>query len=286
MYDYKRAMDNDGYNYLFSRNSYRFINKKSNGKSWIVYPNAYGVYYPYDDSKLVGVRPVVNLNDSLYIIAGNGSASAPYKLNDYSYGKENSKLSDRLNGEYISYSGYLWRKTGVDSDGNTKLVIADIIFKAGTSEYLTAGYKVSDKEKIFNPIEEGNLGYVINEEIINYLDSKYLVNHSWDLPSYSSDINYDKFDKTTFKARISIPTSYDLFSGSNGNEKLRNRGYWLLDSVKDSAFSLMINQSNGIAFEVDQNFFYTNCLKLVVYIKEDIKISNGKGTADSPYFVK
>lgn len=286
MYEYKRAMDSEGYNYLFSRNTYRFINKTSNGKSWIVYPNDYSVYYPYDDNKLVGVRPVINLNDSLYIVSGNGSNTSPYKLNDYKYGKENSKLSDRLTGEYISYSGYLWRKVGVDNDGNTKLVMADIISKVGTSEYLKAGYKLSDKEKIFNPTEEGNLGYVINEEIINYLDSKYLVNHSWELPSYKADVNYDKFDKNTFKARISIPTSYDLFSGSNGNDDLRNTAYWLLDTVKDSPFSLMVNQSNGIAFEVDQSFFDQNGLKLVVYIKKDIKISNGKGTVDSPYYVK
>ncbi len=282
--DYKKSLVGDK-SYLMTRNSYRFLNKVDTINSWIKYSYKGKPIHSYDDTSLVGIRPVIILKDNLFILSGDGRTDTPFKLNDYKTGNENDLVKDRIIGEYVYYSGSYWRITGKDSEGNVKMTMAETFRIAKTSEVLNAKYEDNVK-RIFDPTEKGNLGYKINNEIIDYIDDKYLVSKSWDLPLYSMEKKYSELEKKTFKAKISIPTSYDLFSGCNGNDSLRKGSYWLLDYMDDEVDLFMINESNGLAFIVDRALYETNGLKLTVYIKGNSKISSGMGIFSSPYYIK
>lgn len=259
------------------------LDSMSNGLKWHVYIQEDKLIGTEASSEYLGVKPVLNLNTDIYVVSGKGTMDSPYKLNDYSYAKENEKISDRLDGEYFSYSGHLFRKTGVDKDGNVHLVMANIMYKAGTQEQLKLSYDDGIEDKKFNPTEVGNIGYKLNNDILLFLNDKYLVKHTFKVPTYQPDINYDKSETFDVDAYLALPASYELFSGTNYFLQ-DDLNYILLDYSHDSV--VFVNPGNSMLFSMSQNFWGDCGIKLSLYVKGDIKISSGSGTPGDPYYLK
>jgi len=259
------------------------LDSMSNGLKWHVYIGSNQLVGTEASSTYLGVKPVINLKTNLYVNSGDGTSTNPYKLNDYSYAKENEKLKDRLDGEYFVYSGYVFRKIGTDKDGNVHLVMADIMGKAGTQEQLTIAYDENITDKKFNPSEEGNIGYKLNNDTILFLSDKSLVQHSFKIPSYQLNKNYNQLEASNVNAYLAFPTSYELFSGINHFYRA-DLNYMLLDYAKDSV--VFINTGNSMLFAMEEDIWGEMGIKLSLYLKGNLKISSGSGTPYDPYYLK
>lgn len=241
----------------------------------------------YDKSRLIGVRPSFYLDPTnLYITQGNGSYSNPYKLNDYQYGRDNDNLNSRYLGEYVSYSGQVFQIAGFDENGNTKLVGVSNLLNSTTNIPLVATYENSDPIKKFNPTEEGNIAYQLNNHILDYIDEKLIVEHQYEIPTYDKTKRYHEWEKEKVTAMIGIPASYELFSSQNSDEQFIRYNYWLSDSVNTENYYVMVNSANGLGFDVSLGEFRSNAFKATIYLTSTTKLSSGRGTVQNPYFVK
>lgn len=278
MYEFANTMV-DGYTYI--SNTGWLLDTFGTDTAWHTFISAYRSVATEPSTSILGVKPVINLKDNLYVVRGNGTAEDPYKLNDYNYGKENETINSRLDGEYFNYSGYVFRKAGEDKDGNVKMVMAGVMNKSGTNDALKIAYATQDKK--FNVNEEGNVGYILNNDLLLYISDKYLVKHDFEVPIYEASKNYDELETYTVDAYMSLPASYDLFS-TDSNFYYSDVNYLLVDYVGENV--MFINPGNAMPFILDQSVWKDNGVKAVIYLKGDVKISSGNGTANSPYFIK
>lgn len=278
MYEFQNTMLNGS---SYAKSTAWLLDTYAEDISWYVFSSGSEPLTMDFSTSILGVKPVINLKDSLYVVKGDGTAENPYKLNDYSYGEENDPINSRLDGEFFNYSGYVFRKAGEDKDGNVKMVMAGIMRESGTANPLKVAYTTQDKK--FNVNEEGNVGYTLNNDILLYINDKYLVKHDFEVPIYQVGKNYDELEKYSINAYMSLPASYELFS-TDSSFYLSNANYLLVDYVGENV--MFINPGNSIPFIMDQSIFQDNGVKAAIYLKGDVKISSGNGTVNNPYFIK
>lgn len=280
--EYEKAKS-AGYSYLMKKLKFSMINKKNESSIWINDISYSNGYNNMSASDILGVRPVIVLDKSIFLTGGNGTMEDPFKLQDYTYGKENNKLSTRLIGEYVHFSGYDFRISGIDDDGNIKLTAADLLTRDTTNGFVTISYKESDKLKP-DVNEEGNLYHKLNNEALNYLTEDLIIKHEYEIPQYTTGTKYKEYKKTTITSKISLPASYEMFSSVNSYAN-NNIVYWLSDYTEDGLAGI-VNTANGIAFNLNYKTFPKNGIKPVIYLKSNAYIVSGKGTVSEPYFVR
>lgn len=284
LYDFQMSRDN-GATYLNTITEYWLMNKKDDRFGYIHSFFNSNLITTNESTSISAVRPVINLNKGLYVITGDGSIEKPYKLGDYNYGKENDLLKTRLIGEHVTYFGMSFRISDVDKDGNIKLVSTGYLRNNTTGDFIYDSYKNKDSIKKFDPSEKGNIGYALNNDYIDYIDQKLIVSHKFERPIYDSTKKYSEFKKEEFEAKISIPSSYELFSATN-DSMTGQANYWLIDYIPDGKTAFMTNSQNGRTFIIDDSIYNSNGFKLVFYVRGSTKISGGRGTVVNPYYIK
>ena len=113
--DYNKTKSDSG-TFLDEIYGYYLITQNSKNE---VYGNIYG----YEISsrtpeEIRNVRPSIVLKKDLFVLGGDGSQSKPYRLGDYKIGSKDDYLNTRLIGEYVDYSGMLFRISGFDDNKN------------------------------------------------------------------------------------------------------------------------------------------------------------------------
>ncbi len=272
--------------YLDTINPYWFINKSYEVKAWAHYYFDQRGLREIDDVSLMGVRPVINLKANLYVSNGNGSYEKPYKIGDYNTGKENDLLNTRLVGEHVIYSGYEWRISDKDDDGNVKLAMIGALKNVKTNDTLYTDYSNANGILKFNVKEEGNLGYKLNNDYIDYIKDNLIIKHEFTVPTYEQGQYYNKLKTEKFSAKLSLVSSYEMFSGNTELQDYFQGNYWLIDYVPDGSSAYMINSQNGMVFSVSKDNYGTNGMRLVVYLDKKVKLTKGSGTHLDPYYVK
>lgn len=240
-----------------------------------------GLMYP-------SVRPSFNLNKNIYMISGDGTKEKPYMIGDYKQGKENDLLKERLIGEYVKFSGYLTRISDITKDGNIQLTFMEELESkktTGARERIKIDMGSQENYK-FNNVQENNIGYLLNNEYINYLISKYLVEEEFKVPTTVNSLKYNEYEMTSLKGKIFLPYSYQMFSSDYHHTDNGVSGYLLSDysSVDNQIFA--VNPGNQICFEFLKDTFNQYTLKPVVFITKNAKISSGNGTVSKPYILK
>lgn len=285
VYDYQASKLNNE-TYLNFITEYWLINRKDERFTYIHHmSNNNDGITTNDSTNISGVRPVVILNKNLYLISGNGTLTNPYQVGDYKMGKTNDLLNTRIIGEHVSYFGMSFRIADIDKEGYVKLISTGYLQNNTTKNYIYSSYNNSESVKRFNPTEEGNIGYQLNNEHLDYIDDSLMVSHEFILPTYDLNQKYSEWKTTTFKAKLSIPVTYDMFAATN-EQMTGQANYWLLDYIDDNQ-AFMINSSNGKTFTINQSSEYqSNGFKIVFYVDKNIKIKNGNGTSINPYVIK
>ncbi len=275
----------DSNTYLLGKQYFWLLDRINDSNINIAYSSGSDGFMAWNGRSFSAVRPVINLTTDIYIMSGSGTIDQPYKLNDYEYAKENEKIQDRYDGEYFSYSGYLFRKIGEDKDGNVKMIMASNMRNPETLDQFLLDYKDNVEEWRFDPNVVGNVGHTLNDELLLHLSDKYIVQHEYEVPEIDPDQYFDQWKKTKVKTWLSLPASYELFSSYNILGDSMDFNFLLLDYSPSNEITF-VNTGNSMAFTMDQEILGENTVKVVLYLKGNLKISSGKGLYDNPYYLK
>lgn len=272
-------------NYLYPNSISWVKNSKNEKESYAVrnrFYNTNAQYMSFDKNYNFGVRPVITIKGDALVINGNGTQKNPYSIGDFSYGNTNDKINSRYTGEFISYSGMLWRIIETESDGTTKVIADTTVYNNG--ERVNTFYDTDAKAKIYNPNQSGNVGYFINNEATKYIDTKYFVNKEIEVPIYKNNIKYGEETTTKkYKVKLSAPNMYEIFSAFDFNSETM-KSYWLINSSRAQYTKAVISDIGvvmyGILYDYDEYG-----VRPVGYLNKNCVIVRGEGTRDNPYVI-
>lgn len=279
--DYNNSLDSNGSSYLYPSIISLLANKKNDKEVYTTRQYFMGTDYKYmsfDINYGFGVRPVITINKDILLKSGDGTLNSPYSFESYDKAKAGDKLSSRYSGEYITYSGYTWRIMDALDDGTVKVILNDSL--RDNNSIITTSYNTSDKAKIYNPNQKGNVGYFINNKMTEYINTDYFVSKNISVPIYSNRASYKGETSTKkYKVKLSAPNMYDMFTASNYNSS-----YWLINSSKTQYIKYVVSD-NGTVYYTDLGDDFSAGIKLIGYLNKNCSIKSGDGTLINPYVI-
>lgn len=278
--DYNLSFDGSR-SYLDKSNFTWYANQASDDNAWAItstdtYPNT---IIATDKTNLLNVVPAVTLKARASVEAGSGTYSDPYIIINTSKARRSSDLNKRQVGEYVSYSGYLFRISNVLDDGTTEVIMESVL--TVDNQQVNIGYTNEGTEKVYNPNQEGNIGYKIKNDMTNYINTDLFVSKNVTVPIYDEKVTYqgDK-DTKDYKLLISIPSTFDIFSAKSSNSS--NSGYWLIDSSKSENTKTIVRSLGTVTYSSAPDNL-TAGVKVKAYFDKDVLIRDGSGTLTDPY---
>ncbi len=242
-----------------------------------------------------GVRPAINLKNTVSIVDGNGTVDNPYRLKgDNDKQLTSVKLSTRYSGEYISFG------TGE----NNLYQIVSHENKIGTKITSASPLKLNNSYK---SLGFGSNSIFSSSNIIGtFLNNDYLTNETY---LTSDQVNMIEDDTTWYLGIIGRNTNYKLAKYTNtsattltssvANSKIgllrygelmtgqfetsdSNNDYWILSPYSTSKSRSITYNSSG-----------DNCspgtslgIKPVMNLKENVIITSGDGSRNNPFQIK
>lgn len=272
----------DGFSsYLDKTNLSWYSNLASDDTAWAItsvaaYP---GSLVASDKTNLLNVVPAVTLKANTAVLGGTGTYDDPYTVLEDTKGRRSSNLNEREIGEYIRYSGYTFRISDILDDGTTE-VIMDSVLKSNDQQ-VNIRYTNTQERKVYNPNQEGNIGYKIKNNMTRYIDTSLFVSKDISVPIYDGMVTYQGEHNTKkYNLLITIPSAFDIFSarGSNSNDA----GYWLIDSSKKANTKTVVRSSGTVTYSSATDDIVAG-VKIKAYFGKDVIIEGGSGTIDNPY---
>ena len=279
--DVNNSVDtNAGESYLYSSTIVWLANTKTDKESWATRSVFFGTsdkYSSFSKNYNLGIRPVITIKGSNLITSGTGTENDPYQIDDMKTGKPDENLNTRYSGEYIEYSNMLWRIVEVEKSGAIKVISNSNVPIAGEKRI---SYDSSITNRIYNPNQKGNVGYVINQKVVDTIDEKYFDKTEIEVPIYKKLAKYNKETTTKkYKVKFHAPDMYDLYTAQN-NSLLS--GYWLLNSSQNQDVVYMISPI-GAVYNTGVPDSNTAGIRVIGYLNKNCKIVSGKGTEERPY---
>ena len=226
--------------------------------------------------KIAPVRPVIVLVNNLTITSGDGSKDKPYKLNDYEYADAWDEINTRIAGEYFEYSGNIFRIIEIDKDSNVRAIMANHWVRQPDNTPIYVDY--TDLETTtFDVKEDNNPGYIINNEFLDYMNTKNIITSTYEIPTNDPTKKYNEYETKKIKAKIVLPRTYDLFA----SQSQMMQSY--IDNSIYGNMVFMVNPSTSVAFEVPKDAYQEYAIKAVMTIDGKLKIKSGNGTSIKPY---
>ena len=278
--DYNLSYDGVS-SYLDKSNFSWYANLAEDNKAWAItstdsYPNT---IYSSESTNLLNVVPALNLKASTTILEGDGTYTDPYVVVKRDTARRSSELNKRQVGEYVSYSGYLFRISNILDDGTTE-VIMDSVLKSNNRQ-IDIGYTNGNKQKVYNPNQEGNIGYKIKNDMTRYINTDLFVSKKISVPIYNKNITYQgKKDTKKYKLLITIPSTFDIFSARSSTAN--DSGYWLRDSSKQDNTKAVVRSLGTLTYSNASDNLQAG-VKVLAYFDKDVIIESGKGTYLDPY---
>lgn len=235
---------------------------------------------PMNQEYLFNVRPAVTLKKNTKVLDGDGTIDNPYILVENNSARRNTLINERQVGEYINYSGYTWRISDITDDNTTEIIMTGAVVNNG--EEISIGYQNSGA-KVYNPNKEGNIGYQIINNVTRYVSTDLFTKTKIEVPIYNNRVTYEgKHDTKTYNNIVTIPSTFDIFASKGDNTS--SGGYWLIDSSQEDNVKTVMNPVGTVSYTsvTDDT---TRGVKLKAYLKDDVFISDGKGTLDEPYTI-
>ena len=280
--DYNLSYDGVS-SYLDKSNFSWYANLAEDNKAWAItstdsYPNT---IYSSESTNLLNVVPALNLKASTTILEGDGTYANPYVVVKKDTARRSSELNKRQVGEYVSYSGYLFRISNILDDGTTE-VIMDSVLKSNNQQ-VDIGYTNGNKQKVYNPNQEGNIGYKIKNDMTRYINTDLFVSKNISVPIYNKNITYQgKKDAKEYKLLITIPSTFDIFSAKSSTAN--DSGYWLRDSSKQDNTKAVVRSLGTVTYSTASDNLQAG-VKVLAYFNKDVIIESGRGTYLDPYIL-
>lgn len=281
-----------------------YLNSKGETESFLNKDSAFftitpkdnnNVYYVSKDNTLnyglttglnIGIRPVITLVSTTKVTKGNGSENKPFIIDEGNTIVHNqSNLSSRYSGEYVSINNYLFRIVD-EKDGYKKLMLADPYYTV--KDVTIAREFDKNGSTTFNPEDSSNIGHYLNNDVYEKIFS------SKDLQNYTKEEEHTRYlynsnsdllsgaSSSTYTTTVSIASNNDLYVYSN-----------TLGSV-NNMITFNYNGSNEILHLVTSNnissYFTTpkatGYIKPVVYVDGSRFIVDGEGTRKDPFKIR
>ena len=280
--DYNLSYDGVS-SYLDKSNFSWYANLAEDNKAWAItstdsYPNT---IYSSESTNLLNVVPALNLKASTTILEGDGTYTDPYVVVKRDTARRSSELNKRQVGEYVSYSGYLFRISNILDDGTTEVVM-DSVLKSNNQQ-VDIGYTNGNKQKVYNPNQEGNIGYKIKNDMTRYINTDLFVSKNISVPIYNKNITYQgKKDTKEYKLLITIPSTFDIFSAKSSTAN--DSGYWLRDSSKQDNTKAVVRSLGTLTYSNASDNLQAG-VKVLAYFDKDVIIESGEGTYLDSYTV-
>ena len=275
--DINNSLDSSSASYLKSNFTYLTSNPLDGGKNYVYVPNRISSNsFSYSNSYNVAIKPMLTLNKNTLIIDGDGTYFNPFVFKDYNKANAGDLLNTRDIGEYFSYSGLNWRIVKVE-DEYVKAINVSLL-----NEIEDFNTKEMFDDNSYNPTVHGNYGYILNNNVFDYLDGSIFVTREVRVPFYNKYPVYGKEKEfKNYRVKLSPPDMFELFSATNDDLG----SYWFINSSKNPNVAVILDSfGNMLNSEVmDLSRFK---MRVVGYIKKDIVVSSGRGTVFSPYIIK
>ena len=278
--DYNLSYDGVS-SYLDKSNFSWYANLAEDNKAWAItstdsYPNT---IYSSESTNLLNVVPALNLKASTTILEGDGTYTDPYVVVKRDTARRSSELNKRQVGEYVSYSGYLFRISNILDDGTTEVIMNSVL--KSNNQQVDIGYTNGNKQKVYNPNQEGNIGYKIKNDMTRYINTDLFVSKNISVPIYNKNITYQgKKDTKKYKLLITIPSTFDIFSAKSSTAN--DSGYWLRDSSKQDNTKAVVRSLGTLTYSNASDNLQAG-VKVLAYFDKDVIIESGKGTYLDPY---
>lgn len=280
--EYYKTVEN-GYSAMNYQNNYAYLlGNKLNGEALVVYNMK---IHDLGLLNIPPVKPVVTIKNGLYIYEGDGTKEKPYKLNDYQYGEEHETIKNRLVGEYISYSGQLFRIIGQEKDGSVKVIGANPLLNISTDNVLLVSVAGIPNYQ-YNLTDENNPGYIINEEYIEYLDDSNIISYEYPIITNTRGVKYNELKTENVKAKLMLASTTDLFSSVSEGIYSSQRVQLFADRSEEENMVIMLNVLTGVSFELSSDNFSEFSVKVITHLNGNLKIRSGEGTINNPYLLQ
>ena len=235
---------------------------------------------PMNKEYLFNIRPALTLKKSTKVLSGDGSEDDPYILVENNSGRRNTNINERQVGEYISYSGYIWRIAGFTDDDTTEIIMTSVITNDG--EEVQIGYN-NTGNKVYNPNREGNIGYQVINEMTRYVSTGLFTKTKVEVPIYNNNVTYEgKHDTKTYNNIVTIPSVFDIFTAKGDNSS--DGGYWYIDSSKEDGIKTVMYPAGTVTY-TSVSDDRTAGVKIKAYLKDDVYITDGDGSLNNPYTI-
>ena len=212
------------YEYNMSGNSNGYLRSKLYFYTLTPYSSSV-VYYVPDYGSIIniavnnsssGIRPSINLKPEIKVVAGEGTADSPYRLEgDNDSNLSGTLLNTRYSGEYISFGtedNNLYRIVSHETEGLTKITSAEPLKeneKWNTSVFGdTVNYSSTNTIGSFLNGEYLSSGTYLTEEQVNMIED----NTTWYLGAAANGQNY-KLAKYTDTSMSEYATSTKVIVG-------------------------------------------------------------------------
>ncbi|HIT22435.1 MAG TPA: DUF5011 domain-containing protein [Candidatus Scybalousia intestinigallinarum] len=281
--EYYKTVEN-GYSAMNYQNNYEILlaNKVNNDNLIVTMQRTTGTT---NSLNLPPIKPVITIKNGFYIYEGDGTKEKPYKLNDYQYGEEHEQIKNRLVGEYISYSGQLFRIIGQEKDGSVKVIGAHPLLNISTDNVLMVSVAGIPNYQ-YNLTDENNPGYIINEDYIEYLDDSNIIPYEYEIITNSPSTKYNELESETVNAKLMLASTIDLFSGVTNSNYSSQRVQLFSDRSTGENTVIMLNVVTGVSYELTSDNFSEFSIKVVTHLNGNLKIRSGKGTMNDPYLLQ
>ena len=263
-------------------------NSGDDGKAYVTREIFFGEdfgksFLSYENDLNFGVRPMFTIKGNISVVSGDGTITNPYSFGDSTPISGGEELNKASTGEYVEISGDLYRVIDVEN-GYTKVIAEESIVNSNdTKIVISPGIHVY--EFTYDTKKKGSIGYKINNESSQYIDTSYFTNHDVSVPIYKKDIIYGSEVKTEkYKAKVFAPNMYEMFSAQVNLFGHNSHSYWYLNTSKTTLYLSGITDIGVPLNKVSSNVFYG--IRPCAYIKKSTIITSGKGTRKEPYIIK
>lgn len=276
--DINNSFDENGNSYLLGESPIKWLANSSNEKTaWTTrnrYDGTNSKFMEFDKNYNFGIRPVIVIKGDELVKSGNGTYENPYSFEETKKAKPGDLINTRYSGEYIEYSGYIFRIIEPTTEGTTKII------SNGTIP-LNISYNTADEAKIYNPKQKGNIGYQINNKTPEYIKADYFVSSEITVPIYKDLVKYNQETSTKkYKVTFAAPDMYEMFAASSTDSKT----YWLINSSKKQYVKSIIS-ATGVPIYEEISDSQAAQVKVVGYLNSKCKILDGSGTYNDPYTI-
>ena len=250
--EFNKSIDDKSNSYLYEGAITWIGNSKNSKKAWTIK----GGYTSYSSSYSNAIHPVVNLVKDVEIKSGDGSVENPYTIGDYKS---------------------LRKSTKVNNNGSSKIIMYSVL--KDDYKNVVLGYE-KNRNRVYNPEENGNLGYKINQKLGDYIRTTDFVKFEVDVPIYKNSAAYNHAQSTKkYNVKLAAPKMSEMFSGSYEGDT-----YWFRDSSNHKT-RIYITSNNSSVYNSSNYLTDDTAVKLVASLNKNMIIIDGKGTKEEPYKV-